>query len=83
MRRRLQDLIIWTIPFLAAIVGYILGVAVTPNHMVCHGASAGAYYCDTHAGHWAIVGLLAGLVIGGAIGLLVMRRRNESHTHHV
>ena len=79
MRRWFQDLIIWTTPFVTAVVGYILGVDVTANRTVCHGAPTGAYYCDTHAGHWAIVGLLGGLVIGGAIALILMRRRNPLH----
>ena len=76
MWRRFQDLIIWTVPFITTVVGYILGVAVTPNHTVCHGAAInGAYYCDTHAGHWAIVGSLAGLSIGSAIAVLLVYRR--------
>lgn len=79
MRRWLQDLIIWAVPFLAAVAGYILGVAVPPNQTICHGDPTGAYYCDTHVGHWAILGLLVGLAIGVAVAVLLVRRRNRLH----
>jgi membrane associated rhomboid family serine protease len=78
MRRRLQDLIIWTTPFITAVVGYILGLGVATNHTVCHGDPTGAYYCDTHAGHWAVGGLFAGLIIGGIVALALVRRRTRA-----
>lgn len=81
MRRWLQDLAIGAIPFIAGIVGYLLALAVEPNQTVCHGAPIdGAYYCDTHAGNWEIVGLVFGLVIGAAVAVLLVRRRNRLRT---
>jgi Na+/glutamate symporter len=79
VKRWLQVLIIGSAALVTAVVGYILGIVAGPNQTVCHGTPTDGY-CDTHAGHWAIVGLLVGLVIGGVVALALVRRRNLSHT---
>lgn len=79
MRRVNTVLIIGTAAILMAVVGYVLVLAVEPNSTVCHG-TATIGYCDTHAGHWAIVGLIAGLIIGGAVASALVLRSKRSHS---
>jgi hypothetical protein len=77
MDRWLQALIIGAATIATGVSGYLLTLAVAPNQTVCHGSPTDGY-CDTHAWHWAIAGLLAGLIIGGGVGLAVLCRTRKS-----
>jgi hypothetical protein len=71
-------LIIGIAGIVTAVIGYILVLAVEPNTTVCYGTPTDGY-CDTHAGHWAIVGLIGGLIIGAVVATAFVRRRNIDH----
>lgn len=73
MRRIPALLIIGTAGIVMAVVGYFVVLAIEPNSTVCYGTPKDGY-CDTHASHWAVVGLFAGLVIGGAAAFALIRR---------
>ena len=77
MRRIPALLVIGAAGIAMAVVGYLGVLAVEPNSTVCHGTPTDGY-CDTHASHWAVAGLLAGWVIGAVISFVVIRRGRRS-----
>ena len=77
MRRLPSILLVGATAIVTAVVGYLLVLAVAPNPTVCTGTPTDGY-CDTHASHWTLVGLLAGLVMGAVVAIALVRRGSNS-----
>ena len=77
MKRWLKLLIVGVSAVAAGVVAYIVALALGASHTVCTG-SASAGYCDTHAGVWALIALLIGLMIGASASAWSLWTRKPS-----
>ena len=73
MRRLPKLLIVGAAAVVTAIVGFALLRTIVPSSTVCSGTPTSGY-CDTHVSQWAIVGLVAGFAIGGAVAWALLVR---------
>jgi hypothetical protein len=77
MQRFSAILLVTAMAIGTALVGYLLALAIAPNPTVCIGTPTDGY-CETHASHWTLVGLLVGLVIGAGVAIALVRRSRRS-----
>ena len=77
MQRFPAILLVGAMAIVTAVVGYLLVLAIAPNPTVCTATPTDGY-CDTHASHWTLVGLIVGLVIGAVVAIAQVRRSRRS-----
>ena len=78
VKPRLRVLIVGISAATVGVVAYIIALALGATHTACSGNAGGAGYCDVHAGHWVVVALLVGAVIGGSASAWSLWKRTPS-----